>query len=210
MKSTSRIRHRVIWRKNNSENETANNFKMIILGIDPGSLITGIGIINCTADKAGLIDFDAVVLNSKDPLTKRLKVIYDVCIEKIKKFRPDELAIETAFFGKNIQSTLKLGQARGVAIIAAVNSNVNVSEYSPREVKKSITGNGAASKEQVKYMVKKILEINEEPQYIDSTDALAIALCHHYNMQSAIKNSGKKRNSWKQFVEANPDRVIKK
>jgi len=183
---------------------------MIILGIDPGSLITGIGIINCTADKARLTDFDAVVLNSKEPLTKRLKVIYDVCIEKIKKFRPDELAIETAFFGKNIQSTLKLGQVRGVAIIAAVNSNVNVSEYSPREVKKSITGNGAASKEQVKYMVKKILEINEEPQYIDSTDALAIALCHHYNMQSAIKNSGKKRNSWKQFVEANPDRVIKK
>jgi len=183
---------------------------MIILGIDPGSLITGIGIISCTAGKAGLVDFDAVVLNSKEPLTKRLKVIYDVCIEKIKKYKPDELAIETAFFGKNIQSTLKLGQARGVAIIAAVNSNVSVSEYSPREVKKSITGNGAASKEQVKYMVKRILEIKEEPEYIDSTDALAIALCHHYYLQTAIKSTGKKKTGWKQFIELNPDRVIKK
>lgn len=184
---------------------------MIILGVDPGSQITGIGIINCTADKVKLIDFDALVLNSKDTLTKRLKVIYDACLEKIKEYKPDEFAIETAFFGKNIQSTLKLGQARGVAIIAAVNSDVNVSEYSPREVKKSITGNGAASKEQVKYMVKRILDIKEEPEYIDSTDALAIALCHHYSLQNLITGSGKKnKNNWKQFVEANPDRVIKK
>ena len=183
---------------------------MIILGIDPGSLITGIGIINCSAGKTKLLELDAVVLNSKDPLTKRLKVIYDVCLDKIGKFKPDELAIETAFFGKNIQSTLKLGQARGVAIIAAVNSNIPVSEYSPREVKKSITGSGAASKEQVKNMVKRILEIKEEPEYIDSTDALAIALCHYYSLQNSIISAGKKKNSWKQFVEANPDRVIKK
>jgi crossover junction endodeoxyribonuclease RuvC len=183
---------------------------MIILGIDPGSVITGIGIIRCDGDRIKMIELDAVVMKSKDALTKRLKVIYDVCIDKIKKYRPDELAIETAFFGKNIQSTLKLGQARGVAIIAAVNSDMNVSEYSPREVKKSITGNGAASKEQVKFMVKRILDIKEDPEYIDSTDALAIALCHHYNLQNLIVKSGKKKNNWKQFIEANPERVIKK
>lgn len=183
---------------------------MIILGIDPGSVITGIGIIHCNGDKIKLVELDAVVMKSKDALTKRLKVIYDVCIEKIKKYKPDELAIETAFFGKNIQSTLKLGQARGVAIIAAVNSNINVSEYSPREVKKSITGNGAASKEQVKNMVKRILELREDPDFIDSSDALAIALCHHYNLQNMIVKSIKKKNNWKQFIEANPGRVIKK
>jgi crossover junction endodeoxyribonuclease RuvC len=183
---------------------------MIILGIDPGSVITGIGIINCNADKIKLIDFDAVVLKSKDPLTKRLKVIYDVCLDKIKKYNPNEFAIETVFFGKNIQSTLKLGQARGVAIIAAVNSDINVSEYSPREVKKSITGNGAATKEQVMYMVKRILEIKEDPKYIDSSDALAIALCHYYNLQNKIVSSGKRKNNWKKFIEANPERIIKK
>lgn len=183
---------------------------MIILGIDPGSVVTGIGIIQCKDDKVKMIELDAVVLKPKDKLTKRLKIIYDVCLQKIKKYKPDELAIETAFFGKNIQSTLKLGQARGVAIIAAVNSNMNVSEYSPREVKKSITGNGAASKEQVKNMVKRILGISEDPVYIDSSDALAVALCHHYNLQNLIVNSAKGKNSWKKFVEENPERIFKK
>lgn len=182
---------------------------MIILGIDPGSVITGIGIIHCNGDKIKLIELDAVVMKSKDALTKRLKIIYDKCIEKIDKFKPDELAIETAFYGKNIQSTLKLGQARGVAIIAALNSNMNISEYSPREVKKSVTGTGSASKEHVKNMVKRILELKDEPAYIDSTDALAVALCHHYNLQNVIVKTGKKKNDWKKFLEANPDRVIK-
>lgn len=182
---------------------------MVILGIDPGSVITGIGIIHSNGNETKLIELDAVVLNSKISLTNRLKIIYDACIDKIKKYKPDELAIETAFYGKNIQSTLKLGQARGVAIIAAANSNMCVSEYSPREVKKSITGNGAASKEQVKNMVKRILEIKEDPDYIDSTDALAIALCHHYNLQNFIKKSGRGNKNWKQFIEANPERIIR-
>jgi crossover junction endodeoxyribonuclease RuvC len=183
---------------------------MVILGIDPGSVITGVGIIHSNGDKIRLIEIDAITLRQKDTLTKRLKIIYDVCIEKIKKFNPDELAIETAFFGKNIQSTLKLGQARGVAIIAAVNSDMKVSEYSPREVKKSITGNGAASKEHVKNMVKRILDLKEDPKYIDSSDALAVALCHHYNLHNLIIRTGKGKRSWKQFVEANPERVIKR
>lgn len=183
---------------------------MIILGIDPGSVVTGIGIIRCEGDKVKMIELDAVVLKPKDILTKRLKIIYDACLKKIKKYKPDELAIETAFFGKNIQSTLKLGQARGVAIIAAVNSNMNVSEYSPREIKKSITGNGAASKEQVKNLVKRILDIKEDPVYIDSSDALAVALCHHYSLQNLIVKSGNRKNSWKKFFEDNPERIIKK
>ena len=166
---------------------------MKILGIDPGSVITGIGIIESVGDKVKLIDFDVINMNSKIALTNRLKIIYDKCIDTINKYKPDELAIETAFFGKNIQSTLKLGQARGVAILAALNSNLVVSEYSPREVKKSVTGNGASSKEQVKYMVKSILKIKEDPQFIDSSDALAIAICHFFSLQSKIiKGSNKK------------------
>jgi crossover junction endodeoxyribonuclease RuvC len=182
---------------------------MRIIGVDPGSVITGIGIIECKNDKLKLLDYDALILNTKLSLNQRLKTIYDVCLSKIKKYKPDEFSIETAYFGKNIQSTLKLGQARGVAIIAALNSNLNVSEYSPREVKKSVTGNGASSKEQVKYMVKSILYIKCEPDYMDSTDALAIALCHYYSLQNKINKSYNKKHSWKDFIEKNPGRILK-
>jgi len=182
---------------------------MKIIGVDPGSVITGIGIIECKNDRLKLLHYDALVLNSKLPLTHRLKIIYDRCLEKFNKFNPDEFSIETAYYGKNIQSTLKLGQARGVAIIAALNSNLNVSEYSPREVKKSVTGNGASSKEQVKYMVKSILSINREPKYMDSSDALAIALCHYYSLQNKINKSYNKKYSWKDYVEKNPGRILK-
>ena len=182
---------------------------MKIIGVDPGSVITGIGIIEYKSDKLRLVDYDALILNTKLPVTLRLKTIYDACLKKINKFKPDEFSIETAYFGKNIQSTLKLGQARGVAIIAALNSNLNVSEYSPREVKKSVTGNGASSKEQVKYMVKSILSIKREPEFMDSTDALAIALCHYYSLQNKINKSYNKKYSWKEYVENNPGRVLK-
>lgn len=184
---------------------------MRIIGIDPGTTITGIGIIEHNNGHSVLIYHTSLNLNKKDSLPERLKIIYDRCFECILKYKPDEFAIETAFYGKNIQSTLKLGQARGVAIIAALNSNLKVSEYSPREIKKSVTGNGASSKEQVQYMVKTILSLKDHSMPVDSSDAIAIALCHLNSMQNYFgKSSSSKKNgnSWKSFADKNPERII--
>ncbi|HMS66084.1 MAG TPA: crossover junction endodeoxyribonuclease RuvC [Ignavibacteria bacterium] len=184
---------------------------MRIIGIDPGTTITGIGIVDCMNSQTELIYHTSVNLNKKDSLPERLKIIYDRCLECIVKYKPDEFAIETAFYGKNIQSTLKLGQARGVAIIAALNSSLKVSEYSPREIKKSITGNGASSKEQVQYMVKTILSLKNISMTVDSSDAIAIALCHLHSVQNYSGKNGSKMkagNSWKSYAEKNPDRII--
>lgn len=191
---------------------------MRIIGIDPGTIITGVGIIEIDKDKITALDIDTINLNRTLSIPERLKIIYEVCLEKMEKFRPDEFAIETAFYHKNIQSTLKLGQARGVALIAAVHSKLSISEYSPREIKKSVTGNGASSKEQVQFMIKSILSLKESPKFIDSSDALAVALCHHF-CNSAIKQTGikkvsnktlKKKNSWGKFVEQNPGKLYVK
>ncbi|MDQ3022673.1 MAG: crossover junction endodeoxyribonuclease RuvC [Bacteroidota bacterium] len=185
---------------------------MRIIGIDPGTSVTGIGILEKRNEKIFFIHYDCINLNSKDSLPGRLKKIYDECLLCIEKFKPDEFAIETAFYGKNIQSTLKLGQARGVAIIAALNSNLKISEYSPREVKKSVTGNGASSKEQVQYMVKSILSLREKIMSVDSSDALAVALCHFFFLQNGFSKvqTMRKNNSWKFFAEQNPGRIISK
>lgn len=185
---------------------------MRIIGIDPGTSITGIGILEERNEKIYFIHHDCINLNFKKSLPDRLKIIYDECLLCIKKFKPDEFAIETAFYGKNIQSTLKLGQARGVAIIAALNSNLKISEYSPREIKKSVTGNGASSKEQVQYMVKSILSLREKVMSVDSSDALAVALCHLFSTQNVFSNGcfAGKNNSWTYFAEQNPGRIIKK
>jgi len=184
---------------------------MRIIGIDPGTSVTGIGIIDYDQSCTSLVHYDVINLNSSDPLPNRLKRIYDECLRCISNHKPDEFAIETAFYGKNVQSTLKLGQARGVAIIAALNSNLEICEYSPREVKKSVTGNGASSKEHVKYMVRSILSLKSNSLSLDTTDALAVALCHFYYTQNLFSNDKvkSKSNSWKSFVEKNPERIIK-
>lgn len=184
---------------------------MRIIGIDPGTAVTGIGIIEYNSNEFRLVHFDTIILNQKKSIPERLKIIYDNCLSCIEKYKPDEFAIETAFYGKNIQSTLKLGQARGVSIIAALNSNLNISEYSPREIKKSVTGNGASSKEQVKYMVRSILSTGKIDIPADSSDALAIAICHTYKLQNGYSSDtgSKRENSWQSFVQKNPDRIIK-
>lgn len=187
---------------------------MRIIGIDPGTLITGIGIIEClptSKDKdITLIHYGSINLKPSEPLPNRLKKIYDNCLECIGKYKPDEFAIETAFYGKNVQSTLKLGQARGVAIIAAVNHELTISEYSPKEVKKSVTGKGSASKEHVRTIIKNILQFKEDPEFIDSSDALAVAICHYFNVTSKISKNGKsgKKYDWKKFIEDHPEKVI--
>jgi crossover junction endodeoxyribonuclease RuvC len=183
---------------------------MRILGIDPGTAVTGIGLVESHNAKVKLVHFEALHLRSSQPLTSRLKIIYDKCLECIENYKPDLLAVETAFYGKNIQSTLKLGQARGVAIIAGLNSELNIYEYSPREVKKSVTGNGASSKHQVHYMVKAILGITDEVEGYDCTDALAVALCHVYSDNIFHKVGNTTRGtSWKKFVENNPERILR-
>lgn len=187
---------------------------MIILGVDPGSINTGVGIIKCDRCNFELIEFNCIKMNSKLKLTDRLKTIYDSSIKIIKKFKPGELAIETAFYGKNIQSTLKLGQARGVAIIAALNSGMKVYEYSPREIKKSVTGNGSSSKIIVQNYVKRIFDINDTNIFFDSSDALAVALCHFYSKNNfyslnKLKKNNKKNNNWKNFVDLHPEKLLK-
>jgi crossover junction endodeoxyribonuclease RuvC len=187
-----------------------------VIGIDPGSVITGTGIIEISGNKIYLIEFDILKMKSKEPMVKRLKKVYDFCLTKISKYKPEEFAIETAFYGKNIQSTMKLGQVRGAAIIAAMNKNLNISEYSPREVKKSVTGNGASSKQQVLSIVKKILSIKERPEFYDASDALSIALCHYfymtrnYQIAQSMGNRKLKKTGWKEYIESNPGKILRK
>jgi crossover junction endodeoxyribonuclease RuvC len=186
---------------------------MRIIGIDPGSVITGIGVIEIINGSVKVLDYDAIKMSSKQSIPSRLKKIYDFCSSKIKKYKPDDMSVETAFFGKNIQSTLKLGQVRGAVIVSALNSGLNVSEYSPREIKKSVTGNGASSKTQVQDYIKKILSMKDDRILNDSSDALAIALCHYYNstnvMSVSLKSTGGK-NNWKDFVEKHPEKILRR
>jgi crossover junction endodeoxyribonuclease RuvC len=184
---------------------------MIILGVDPGTLVTGYGLIEIDRNKVTLLDFNVIVNRNERSMPIRLREIYTKLCNVIAKYHPDEFAIETAFYGKNAQSALKIGQARGVSMLAAVNSEIPTAEYSPREVKKAVVGNGAASKEQVKFMVKSILRIRETTKLLDATDALAVALCHHHRMLGNKSNgdSSTRHHNWTSFVKANPDRVIK-
>lgn len=180
---------------------------MIILGVDPGTLFTGYAVISGVNESPVLIDSGVIKMPPKSKLPLRLKQIYDKLVEVIDAYVPDEFAIETAFYGKNIQSTLKLGHARGVSILAAVNKQIPTTEYSPKEVKKSVVGMGNASKEQVRYMVLKILSIKKLPRQFDISDAIAVALCH--NNKLCGNKSTKYSQKWEDYVEQNPSRVIK-
>jgi len=190
---------------------------MIILGVDPGTLITGFGLIEIERGAYSVLAYDVVKNSSDRSMPVRLKNIYDRLCEVILEYHPDEFAIETAFFGKNVQSALKIGHARGVSILAAVNHQVPTTEYSPREVKKSVTGNGAASKRQVQFMVKSQLMLEEVPKYFDATDALAVALCHSFRMRNTKKKSArrgekpvsKSLKGWANYIHTHPERVMK-
>lgn len=177
---------------------------MIILGVDPGTLFTGYAVIESQNCIPRILNFDVIKICSSNKLPLRLKQIYDSLVKVIDKYKPDELAIETAFYSKNVQSTLKLGHARGVSILAAVNKKIPASEYSPREVKKSVVGNGNASKEQVKFMVCRILKMNTKVKYFDIFDAAAVALCHHNKL---FGDNAPGYKSWKEYIRDNPSRV---
>lgn len=177
---------------------------MIILGVDPGTINTGFAIIKTDKNIITLIDSGVVKLHSSKNLQEKLAIIYNELSILIKKYKPDEFSIETAFYGKNVQSAMKIGYARGVSILAAAHNNIPSSEYSPREIKKSIVGTGAASKEQVNFMIKTLLNIKNNKMKFDESDACAVAICHAFK----VKIPSNKKNSWKSFVEAYPERII--
>ena len=167
----------------------------------------GFGIISVTGNSVTLIEMDVLKLSAKKDAYERLRLIhYKVC-DLVKIHTPHELAIEAPFFGKNVQSMLKLGRAQGVAIAAAMQSGLPVTEYSPRKIKQSITGNGNADKLQVMKMLQRILNFTEDPKYLDATDALAVAVCHHFQANTLIKGTSKKINGWKDFLVKNPSRI---
>ena len=194
----------------------------IILGIDPGTLIMGYSLILQKDKQLSLLRMGVLKLKQYDNQALKLKKIFERVLEIIDEYHPDELAIEAPFYGKNVQSMLKLGRAQGVAMAAALYRDIPIFEYSPRKIKQSITGNGAASKEQVAIMLQKIIKFDHLPDFFDATDATAAAVCHYFQrslnivsdtdetktvkIPKAKKSSSK--SSWLTFINNNPDRTI--
>lgn len=177
----------------------------IILGIDPGTTIMGYGLLEIVNNKPSMIALGVIELQKFKDHFLKLQHIFDRTTGLIDQFHPDELAIEAPFYGKNVQSMLKLGRAQGVAISAALARSIPVYEYAPRKIKMSITGQGNASKEQVAALLKSILNLTSIPDNLDATDGLAAALCHFYQASSPIAE--KSYNSWKDFITKNPGMV---
>lgn len=177
----------------------------IILGIDPGTNVMGYGLILVEGNKFSLIQFGVIHLKKYSGHELKLKKIFERITGLIDEYHPDAVALEAPFYGENIQSMLKLGRAQGVAMAAALAREIPIAEYSPKKVKQSVTGNGNASKEQVAEMLKTLLNIKELPKLLDATDALGVALCHHFHdgrLQTRGRSAG-----WKAFLEENPGRV---
>lgn len=181
---------------------------MKIIGIDPGTNILGYGIIEIDSKHPHFVDMGVFDLRKiKDPFEK-LANIYAGVGELLDEHHPDQLAVESPFYGKNAQVILKLGRAQGAALTAAVIRGIPVAEYAPRKAKIAICGNGAASKEQVSMMIQKTLNVKLDPKYLDATDALAIALCHYYQLTSPLAQVGGK-SDWATFLAQNPDKIKK-
>jgi crossover junction endodeoxyribonuclease RuvC len=178
----------------------------IILGVDPGTTIMGYGVILCKGNKMELVDLGVVRMEKLENQALKLKKIFEETTALAAKHMPDEFSIEAPFFGKNVQSMLKLGRAQGVSIAAALYRDIPIFEYSPKKIKMSITGNGNASKEQVAKMLQQLLSIKELPKLLDATDGLAAAVCHHFQSGSAGSPAAK-YNGWGAFISKNPERA---
>jgi len=182
----------------------------IILGIDPGTTIMGYGLIRCEDKKAELVQFGVVNLSKVKDGMLRLKMIFERSLHLIEQYKPDELAIESQFYGKNVQSMLKLGRAQGTSIAAALYRDVPIFEYAPKRIKQAITGNGNASKEQVAAMLTRLLDIKETPQYLDATDGLAVAMAHFFTGNKPDFGHDKSYSSWESFISNNQSRIVKR
>ncbi len=184
----------------------------IILGIDPGTVIMGYSVIEVINNNITVKDINVLKLPAKKDNYERLQLIHQRVTALVNLHHPKELAIEAPFFGKNVQSMLKLGRAQGVAIAAAMNFGIPVTEYSPKKIKQSITGNGNANKEQIWKMLLNLVALENKPSYFDATDALAVAICHHFSSRSPLKKSTSKKKivstSWEKFAVENPGRVL--
>ena len=187
--------------------ERVKQYERVIIGIDPGTNVMGYGILGVNGKKPHLVAMGVIKLSKFDDHYMRLRRIFERVSGLVRQYLPDEMAIEAPFFGKNVQSMLKLGRAQGVAMAAALNRDIPITEYEPRKIKMAITGNGAASKEQVAEMLRRILDIAKDdmPEFLDATDALAAALCHFYESGKPVVAKGAK--SWAEFIAKNPGRV---
>jgi crossover junction endodeoxyribonuclease RuvC len=184
-----------------------NKKNPIILGIDPGTLVLGYGIIEVQKQQLKLHSMGVIHLSKyPDPLQK-LQIIYEKVQGLIENYCPTACAIETPFYGKNVQSMLKLGRAQGVAIASALTGGVPVFEYSPKKIKQSVTGNGNASKEQVAAMLQRLIGFEIQPKYLDATDGLAAAVCHHFQSKVSVSGPAKKVSGWGDFLKQNPERL---
>jgi crossover junction endodeoxyribonuclease RuvC len=177
----------------------------IIMGIDPGTNVMGYGVIKISGSKIETLSLGVVMLNKLKGHEEKLKQIFLRTSRLIENYLPDEMAVEAPFYGKNVQSMLKLGRAQGVVMAAGLSRDIPIVEYSPRKIKQAITGNGNASKEQVAAMLESTLKTRIEVKYMDATDGLAVALCHHY--QGRTQSPKGKSGSWEQFIKSNPDRL---
>jgi len=177
----------------------------IILGIDPGTTIMGFGLIRIENNMMELLHMNELVLKKYEDHFLKLHYIFKRTIELIDNYHPDEIAIEAPFFGKNVQSMLKLGRAQGTAIAAGLSREIAITEYSPKKIKMAITGNGNASKEQVAKMLQQQLKIKTLPKNLDATDGLAAAVCHFYNRGKSAQQ--KAYTGWSAFVNQNPDKI---
>ncbi|MDN3688805.1 crossover junction endodeoxyribonuclease RuvC [Cyclobacterium jeungdonense] len=179
----------------------------IILGIDPGTTVMGYGLILVRGNSYSLLQFGVIHLKKYSDHALKLKKIFDKISGILDEFSPDAVALEAPFYGQNVQSMLKLGRAQGVAMAAALAKEIAITEYAPKKVKQSVTGNGNASKVQVAEMLKTLLNLQELPQLLDATDALAVALCHHFH-EGRVQTRGRS-GGWKSFLSENPDRIKK-
>ena len=177
----------------------------IILGIDPGTTIMGYGLIHVKGNKMEMITMGVVHLSKLNSHADKLKRIFERTLALIDEYKADEMALEAPFFGKNVQSMLKLGRAQGVAMAAGLYRDIPIFEYAPKKIKMSITGQGTASKEQVSAMLKSLLKINEMPKHLDASDGLAAAVCHYF--QNGKISGGKSYSGWSSFLKDNPDRL---
>lgn len=179
------------------------NTQKIILGLDPGTNVMGYGLVVVSGSKLNVLQYGVFKLAQYTNHELKLKKIFERVLGILNEFNPDHVALEAPFYGKNVQSMLKLGRAQGVAMAAALSCEIPITEYAPKKVKQSVTGNGNASKEQVAKMLMSLLGIKEEPKMLDATDALAVAVCHHF--QNGRVTS--KVKSWGDFLKSNPERI---